>query len=164
MHVLQAVYLIDHEPSGRPARSYRDRPDGPGGSLHPSDYRRLGQLLERVSSRTDGPILPVPADQQERLDRRRFASHAEVCFAAFDFIEGWYNSPRRHCRPADLSPLASEQRGVHVPTHETGATSGKQHYAVGLAIARILRRGRPAVKRDWTPSKSRRDMIVRGRF
>ena len=32
----------------------------------------------------------------ELLDRRSFQTHAEARMAVFHYIEGWYNTPRRH--------------------------------------------------------------------
>lgn len=46
----------------------------------------------------------------ELLDRQRFATPAEARLAVFDFIEGWYNSRRRHSALSYLAPIAYEQR------------------------------------------------------
>jgi putative transposase len=46
----------------------------------------------------------------ELLDRRRFATQAEARLAVFDYIEGWYNSRRRHSALDYLSPIAYEKR------------------------------------------------------
>ena len=51
----------------------------------------------------------------ELLDRQRFDTHAAARFAVFDYIEGWYNTRRRHSALAYLSPIAYER------AHETGA-------------------------------------------
>jgi putative transposase len=54
----------------------------------------------------------------ELLDRQRFRTPAEARLAIFDFIEGWYNSRRRHSALDYRSPIAFEksecprQRGV----------------------------------------------------
>ncbi len=48
----------------------------------------------------------------ELLDRQRFRNHAEARMAVFDFIEGWYNSHRRHSALNYLSPLEFERRWV----------------------------------------------------
>jgi putative transposase len=45
----------------------------------------------------------------ELLDRRRFRSHAEARMAVFEFIEGWYNSRRRHSAIGYLSPINYER-------------------------------------------------------
>ena len=44
----------------------------------------------------------------ELLDRRRFASQAEVRMACFSFIEGWYNPVRLHSALGYRSPMAYE--------------------------------------------------------
>lgn len=46
----------------------------------------------------------------ELLDRRRFRNQVEARMAVFDFIEGWYNSHRRHSSLHYLSPLEFERR------------------------------------------------------
>jgi putative transposase len=46
----------------------------------------------------------------ELLDRVRFVDHAEAELAVFDFIEGFYNTRRRHSALGYLSPLVFEQR------------------------------------------------------
>ncbi len=68
----------------------------------------------------------------ELLDRRRFTTQVEARMAIFEFIEGWYNSHRRHSALAYLSPMEFErqrtapaspiaavrppQEGAHAPT------------------------------------------------
>jgi len=46
----------------------------------------------------------------ELLDRRRFATPAEAELGVFEFIEGWYNSRRRHSSLGYLSPAEFERR------------------------------------------------------
>jgi putative transposase len=46
----------------------------------------------------------------ELLDRVRFVDHTEAELALFDFIEGFYNTRRRHSALGYLSPLVFEQR------------------------------------------------------
>lgn len=46
----------------------------------------------------------------ELLDRRRFENQAVARMAVFDFIEGWYNTERRHSSLGYLSPLNYERR------------------------------------------------------
>jgi len=48
----------------------------------------------------------------ELLDRRRFRTQAEAKLAVFDWIEGWYNSRRRHSALGRVSPLMYERRFV----------------------------------------------------
>lgn len=46
----------------------------------------------------------------ELLDRHRFASQGEARLAVFDFIEGWYNTQRRHSALDYDSPMDYERR------------------------------------------------------
>ena len=46
----------------------------------------------------------------ELLDRQRFETPAEARLAIFDFIEGFYNTHRRHSRLGYLSPIAFERQ------------------------------------------------------
>lgn len=46
----------------------------------------------------------------ELLARRRFPSQAKARMATFNFIEGWYNSARRHSGLGYLSPIAYEEK------------------------------------------------------
>ncbi len=46
----------------------------------------------------------------ELLDRRRFRTQAEARLVVFDFIEGFYNSHRRHSALDYLSPMRYEER------------------------------------------------------
>lgn len=45
----------------------------------------------------------------ELLDRRKFQTKAEARMAVFEFIEGWYNSGRRHSALGYLSPIQYER-------------------------------------------------------
>jgi putative transposase len=44
------------------------------------------------------------------LDQHRFATQAEARMAVFEFIEGWYNTQRRHSALGYLSPINFERR------------------------------------------------------
>lgn len=46
----------------------------------------------------------------ELIDRKRFCSHDEARMELFDFIEGWYNTRRRHSSLDYLSPMLYEKR------------------------------------------------------
>lgn len=46
----------------------------------------------------------------ELLDRQRFATQVEARIAVFDFIEGWYNTHRRHSALDYQSPMRYESR------------------------------------------------------
>jgi putative transposase len=51
----------------------------------------------------------------ELLERERFRNQVEARMAIFEFIEGWYNSHRRHSSLNYLSPMEFERRGM-LPT------------------------------------------------
>jgi putative transposase len=44
----------------------------------------------------------------ELLDRQRFATQTDARIAVFDFIEGWYNTHRRHSALDYKSPMRYE--------------------------------------------------------
>jgi putative transposase len=46
----------------------------------------------------------------ELLDRRRFATQGEARLAVFEYIEGWYNSNRRHSALDYESPISYERK------------------------------------------------------
>jgi transposase InsO family protein len=48
----------------------------------------------------------------ELLDRHCYRTRAEARMAVFEFIEGWYNTARRHSSLGYLSPLEFERRHV----------------------------------------------------
>jgi putative transposase len=54
------------------------------------------------------------------LDRRRFKTQAEARIAVFEFIEGFYNSRRRHSSLGYLSPIRFERQFAEV-TLQPGA-------------------------------------------
>ena len=56
----------------------------------------------------------------ELLNRYRFATHLEARTAVFRFIEGWYNTHRRHSGIGNIAPIRFERR--HEATKE-GKTS-----------------------------------------
>ena len=45
----------------------------------------------------------------ELLDRKRLATHGEARAAVFEFVEGWYNTQRRHSALGYVSPLEFER-------------------------------------------------------
>jgi putative transposase len=51
----------------------------------------------------------------ELLERQRFTTQVEARMAVFEFIEGWYNSHRRHSSLNYLSPTEFERRWVPPP-------------------------------------------------
>ncbi len=59
----------------------------------------------------------------ELLDRQRFATPAAARFAVFDYIEGWYNTRRRHSALDYLSPIVYERsHGTDARTVASGST------------------------------------------
>jgi len=52
----------------------------------------------------------------ELLDRHRFTDRAEAELAVFDFIEGFYNTRRRHSAIGYLAPAAFEQKAHQIGT------------------------------------------------
>ena len=69
----------------------------------------------------------------ELLDRQRFATQAEARIAVFDFIEGWYNTQRRHSALDYLSPIDYERR------HATAiSTLAPKHGFVGAPYSHDL--------------------------
>lgn len=50
----------------------------------------------------------------ELLDRTSFRDHDEARTAIFDFIEGWYNTRRRHSSIGYNSPVQFERNQVRV--------------------------------------------------
>ena len=73
----------------------------------------------------------------ELLDRAKWATHAEARSAVFAFIEGWYNTRRRHSALGYLSPLDFERLRETVP-----ADGGRSDEA--LAPAGRVASGAPA--------------------
>ena len=60
----------------------------------------------------------------ELLDRTRWATHAEARSAVFAFIEGWYNTRRRHSALGYLSPLDFERLRETAPADGGPARRG----------------------------------------
>ncbi|MFH1560197.1 MAG: IS3 family transposase, partial [Chloroflexota bacterium] len=65
----------------------------------------------------------------ELLDRRSFQTHAEARMAVFQYIEGWYNTHRRHSSIGYHAPIAFERRYTPsiqqvepLTVHQIGAT------------------------------------------
>jgi putative transposase len=52
----------------------------------------------------------------ELLNRSRFVNTAEAELAVFDFIEGFYNTKRRHSSIGYLAPAVFESRASHAPS------------------------------------------------
>jgi putative transposase len=56
--------------------------------------------------------------EREVLNRRRLKTHAEARMAIFEWIEGWYNTQRRHSALGYLSPNNFERRISQQPKRE----------------------------------------------
>jgi putative transposase len=72
----------------------------------------------------------------ELLDRRRFPTQAEARIAVFDFIEGWYNTHRRHSALDYASPIDYERRHAApslVAAPENGFAGSPQSHDRGPA-------------------------------
>jgi putative transposase len=73
------------------------------------------------------------------LDRDRFRTQADARLAIFDFIEGVYNSRRRHSALDYLSPMMYERaRGTIDRTVPSGSTID-QGEAISISPSEALR-------------------------
>ena len=72
----------------------------------------------------------------ELVDRRSFQTQAEARMAIFEFIEGWYNTARRHSGLGYLSPNEFKRR-ASVATRRTHHES--HHDQTTLEFCRIGR-------------------------
>jgi putative transposase len=61
----------------------------------------------------------------ELLDRHRFQTPAEARAAIFDFVEGFYNTQRRHSRLGYLSPIAFERQHARRAVEAAGAVDAE---------------------------------------
>ena len=67
----------------------------------------------------------------ELLDRHRFPTQAEARIAVFDFIEGWYNTQRRHSSLDYDSPIRYERRheaAIQAAAPENGFAGAPQSH------------------------------------
>ena len=70
----------------------------------------------------------------ELLDRYRFPTQLEARMAVFDFIEGWYNTQRRHSALDYDSPIDYERRHAttfSVPASENSFQGSSQSHDLG---------------------------------
>ena len=56
----------------------------------------------------------------ELLAKHRFPTQTDARIAVFEFIEGWYNTQRRHSSIGQIAPITFERR--HTAAHEVVAT------------------------------------------
>ena len=61
----------------------------------------------------------------ELLDRERFRNQVEARMRLFEFIEGWYNSHRRHSSLGYLSPVAFERQHARRAMEAAGAVDAQ---------------------------------------
>ena len=66
----------------------------------------------------------------ELIDRRSFQTQAEARTAIFEFIEGWYNTARRHSGLGYLSPNEFERRAAATADQDYDQT-GREPFANG---------------------------------
>ena len=84
----------------------------------------------------------------ELLDRTTLSTHAEAQAALFEFIEGWYNTRRRHSALGYRSPLAFERLHAARPVdgaRPVDALRARQRH--GALRAGSALRGSPASSR-----------------
>lgn len=62
----------------------------------------------------------------ELLERHAFTTHSEAKLAVFSFIEGWYNTRRRHSSIGYLSPAVFERRHQEAAAVGNRSTSNPQ--------------------------------------
>jgi putative transposase len=83
----------------------------------------------------------------ELLARRKFKTQAEARLATFDFVEGWYNSRRRHSALGYLSPAEFERQSVTAQAGETAtveiAPSSPAPPSPRPAVCRVVEGCRP---------------------
>ena len=80
----------------------------------------------------------------ELLDRTTLSTHAEARAAIFDFVEGWYNTRRRHSALGYVSPLEFER------LHEADPVDVDRPVEVLQAPTSQLEPGSPAPTRVVT--------------
>lgn len=69
----------------------------------------------------------------ELLDRRSFRSHAEAKMAIFEWIEGWYNTNRRHSSLGYRSPMRFEREMTAAPRLDRSAPHTQRGANPGVA-------------------------------
>src|ERR1700709_2190439 len=74
--------------------------------------------MGRVASSVDNTMMESfwSTMQRELLDRRPWATRADLASAIFEWIEGFYNPIRRHTNIDGLSPVKFEDLHKHADT------------------------------------------------
>ena len=80
----------------------------------------------------------------ELLARTTLSTHAEARAAVFEFVEGWYNTRRRHSALGYASPLEFER------LHAAGPVDGARSVDAFRAPTSLLEPGSPAPTRVVT--------------
>ena len=76
----------------------------------------------------------------ELIKRRSLQTQAEARMAIFEFIEGWYNTKRRHSGLGYLSPNEFERRAAATARQNQGDARGRDRTGLGPCPL-----GRPAI-------------------
>lgn len=79
----------------------------------------------------------------ELLDRRKFKTQIEARLAVFEFLEGWYNSRRRHSALGYLSPADFERQAEGSPLRKTPPLPPDPHHP-GRRSAGLWKAAAPA--------------------
>ncbi len=89
----------------------------------------------------------------ELLDRTRLETLAQAHMAVFEWIEGWYNSHRRHSSIGYLSPIEFERRHAVAVDLRGGApeplTRSRRRGRVGTAQSLRQTRGGSVKRGAW---------------
>ena len=92
----------------------------------------------------------------ELIDRTKWATHAEARSAVFAFIEGWYNTRRRHSASGYLSPLDFERLRETAPAPRAGSCPARwRRLASSPALLPETRGGHDGARAQGSPSPSR---------
>ena len=68
----------------------------------------------------------------ELLNRTTLSTHAEARAAVFDFVEGWYNTRRRHSALGYVSPLEFERLHAAAPVDVDRPVEARQAPTIQL--------------------------------
>ena len=88
----------------------------------------------------------------ELLDRTRLSTHAEARVAIFDFVEGWYNTRRRHSALGYMSPLEFERLHEANPVDVDRPVEALQAPTILVHLGRTPAARLPAIACTGPPS------------